>query len=441
MALKNLENDLINEVDMGILKEKLKKIISQYREDIKAFLNLNKDKEIGKITVGSVFGGMRGLPVLFCDTSEILPEKGLLIRGIPIKELSEKIPEDIFWLMLTGELPTKVESQSFQEDLNKRAEKIPEYVFNVIDNIPLNSHPMTMLNCAIVLMEKESLFVKKYSEGLRKEDYWEPIYEDSLNIISWVPQIASYVYRRKYFNGRKVSHNFCFDWAYNFAKLLGVDDENGSFTKLLRLYTVIHSDNEGGNVSAHCCHCAGSSLSNPFYSVAAGLCGLAGPLHGLANQEVLKWILDLMEEFDEIPKEHQIIDYVEKTLKSGKVIPGYGHSILRVTDPRFEAFYEFGEKYCKNDPVYKTVALVFKVVPDILKKNPKIKDPYPNLDACSGALLYHFGIKEFNFYTVMFGVSRIFGMTAQLILSRGFGEPIESPKSMTLKWFKEQVVK
>lgn len=426
---------------MGILKKKLKKIIPQFREDIKAFLNENKEKEIGKITVGSVFGGMRNLPVLFCDTSEILPDKGLLIRGIPIKELSDKLPEDIFWLMLTGELPTKEESKNLRENLNIRAEKIPQYVFDIIDEIPLSSHPMTMLNCAIVSLEKESLFVKQYSEGLRKEDYWEPIYEDSLNLISWVPQIASYIYRRKYGKGEKSSQNFNLDWAGNFAKFLGIDDESGNFIKLLRLYTVIHSDNEGGNVSAHCCHCAGSSLANPYYSIAAGLCGLAGPLHGLANQEVLKWILNLMEEFDGILNEHQVKDYVEKTLKSGKVIPGYGHSILRVTDPRFEAFFEFGEKYCKNDPVYKAVALVFKVVPDILKKNPKIKDPYPNLDACSGALLYHFGLKEFNFYTVMFGVSRIFGMTAQLILSRGFGEPIESPKSMTLKWFIEQITK
>lgn len=426
---------------MDRLKEKLKKIIPEYREDIRNFLKENGERIIGDISIRSVYSGMRDLPVLFCDTSEILPEKGLLIRGIPIKDLSEKLPEEVFWLMLTGELPTSEEVKIFQEGLNKRAEKIPGYVFNVIDEIPLNSHPMTMLNCAIISMEGESLFVKKYHEGIRKEDYWEPVYEDSLNLISWVYQIAAYIYRKKFRDGKKVIHNFSFDWAKNFAKLLGIKDESGEFTKLLRLYAVIHSDNEGGNVSTHTCHCAGSSLANPYYSVAAGLCGLSGPLHGLANQEVVKWLLEAMEKYGGVPSEKEIRDFVEETLKSGKIIPGYGHSILKVTDPRFEAFYEFGEKHCPENPLFKTVKIVFKVVPEILKKNPKIKDPYPNLDAGSGCLLYQFGIKEFNFYTVMFGVSRVFGLTAQLILSRGFGEPIESPKSMTTKWFKERAQK
>lgn len=422
---------------MDKLKEEIRKLLPQYREEIKSFVKEKSKAKIGDITVGSVFGGMRDLPLLVCDTSEIFPERGLFIRGIPIKELSNKLPEDIFWLMLTGKLPTKEESKSLQEDLNQRAETIPEYVFNVIDEIPLNSHPMTMFNCAIVSLEKESLFVKKFSEGLKKEDYWDPIYEDSLNLIGWGYQVAAYIYRKKYGKGKRVEHDSSLDWAGNFARMMGVEDKSGKLKELFRLYTVVHSDNEGGNVSAHCCHCAASSLSNPFYSVAAGLCGLAGPLHGLANQEVLKWILNMMHTYNGTPTEEQVREYAEEMLKSGKIIPGYGHSILKVIDPRFEVFFEFGEKYCKNDPVFQTVAVAFKVIPEILKKNPKVKDPYPNLDACSGSLLYHFGIKEFSFYTVMFGVSRIFGMTAQLILSRGLGEPIESPKSMTTERFKE----
>ncbi len=426
---------------MDRLKERLKKIIPQYREEIKNFLKESGEKIIGNISIRSVYGGMRDLPVLFCDTSEILPEKGLLIRGISVKELSNKLPEEVFFLMLTQNLPDTEEIISLQNELNRRAKLIPDYPFTVIDDIPQDSHPMTMLICAIVSMERESIFVRRYAEGMRKEDYWEAIYEDSLNLVAWVYQIAAYIYRKKFGDGKRIFHDFSFDWAQNFSRLLGIGDWDGNFTKLLRLYTVIHSDNEGGNVSAHSCHCAGSSLANPYYSVAAGLCGLSGPLHGLANQEVLKWLLEAMEKYGGVPSEKQIEDFAEETLKSGKVIPGYGHSILKVIDPRFEAFYEFGEKYCEEDPLFQTVKVVFRVVPEILKKNPKIKDPYPNLDAGSGCLLYHFGIKEFNFYTVFFAVSRIFGITAQLILSRGFGEPIESPKSMTTRWFKEQANK
>jgi len=425
---------------MSKLKEKLNKIIPKYREEIKSFVKEKSKAKVGEITIGSVFSGMRDLPVLVCDTSEILPNKGLLIRGIPVKELSGKLPEEVLWLLLTGELASNEELKDLQEELKLRAKKLPNYVFKVLDTMPLDSHPMTMLSSAILVLEKESLFSKRYSEGLRKEEYWDPTYEDSLNIVAWVPEIAAYIYRKKFKDGKKIPADYTLDWAGNFANMLGIPDERGEFKKLVRLYMVIHSDNEGGNVSTHACHCASSSLANPFYAFSAGLNGLSGPLHGLANQEVLKWILQVMEKFGGTPTEEQIKEYAEETLKVGKVIPGYGHSILRVTDPRFEAFYEFGKKVCPLDPVYKTVEVVFKVVPEILKKSPKVKDPYPNLDAGSGCLLYHFGMKEFGFYTVMFAVARTIGMASQTILSRGWGEPIESPKSMTTEWFKSKTM-
>ncbi|MCX7829796.1 MAG: citrate (Si)-synthase [Acidobacteria bacterium] len=423
---------------MSKLKEKLSIIIPKYRDDIKKFVKENSKKKVGEITIGSVYGGMRDLPVLVCDTSEILPDKGLLIRGIPVKELSNRLPEEVLWLLLTGELPNSEELEDFIKELANRAKKLPQYVFEVVDSLPLDSHPMTMLNSAIISLERESLFSRRYNEGIKKEDYWEPTYEDSLNIVSWVTEIAAYIYRKKFKDGTRIAPDYSLDWAGNFANMLGIEDKSGEFKNLLRLYAVIHSDNEGGNVSSHTCHCAASSLSNPFYAFAAGLCGLAGPLHGLANQEVLKWIIEIMQRSGGTPTEQQIREYAEETLKSGKIIPGYGHSILRVTDPRFEAFFEFGARVCPDDPVYKTVGTIFKVVPEILKKSPKVKDPYPNLDAGSGCLLHHFGMKEFSFYTVMFAVSRTLGMAAQIILSRGWGEPLESPKSMTTVWFKEQ---
>lgn len=426
---------------MSKLKERLTEIIPKYREEMKYFAKEKSKSKIGEITIGSVFGGMRDLPVLVCDTSEILPEKGLLIRGIAVKELSNKLPEEVLWLLMTGEMASKSEAEDLQEELKTRARNLPNYVFDVLDSIPADSHPMAMLNCSLVALERESLFSKEYSRGIRKEDYWNPTYEDAMNIVAWIPQIAAIVYSKKFRDGKIIPYDFSLDWAGNFANMLGIEDESGEFKNLIRLYTIIHSDNEGGNVSAHTCHCAASSLSNPFFAFAAGLCGLAGPLHGLANQEVLKWILELMNTFGGTPSEEQVAKYAEETLKSGRVIPGYGHSILRVTDPRFEAFFEFGARVCPNDPVYKTVSVVFKVVPEILKKSPKVKDPYPNLDACSGSLLYHFGLKEFSFYTVMFAVSRTLGMASQIVLSRGWGEPIESPKSMTTKWFKEAIAK
>lgn len=426
---------------MSLLKEKLQKTIPVMRNEIKNFLKEQGEKTIGEIPIGAAFGGMRGLKIMVCDTSEVPPDKGLLIRGIPIKELTNKLPEEVYWLLLTGELPNSDELKDLQRELKVRAERLPSYVFNVIDAMPVDSHPMAMLDTAILVLERESLFRKKYDEGMKKEDYWEPTLEDSLNIVAWVPEIAAYIYRLKFRNGVRIPPDKDLDWAGNYAYMLGIPDPTGEFKNLMRLYMVLHSDHEGGNVSAHTCHCVGSALSDPYYAVSAGLNGLAGPLHGLANQECLAWILQTIEKFGGVPTEEQLKQYAEETLNSGKVIPGYGHAVLRITDPRFDAFHAFGARVCPEDPTYKTVARVFKVVPEILKQIQKIKDPWPNVDAASGCLLYHFGMTEFSYYTVLFSVSRILGMTSQLVMSRGWGEPIERPKSMPTKWFMEQAKK
>ncbi|MEJ2368870.1 MAG: citrate (Si)-synthase, partial [Acidobacteriota bacterium] len=388
--------------------------------------------------IGHAFGGMRGLKAMVCDTSEVPPDKGLIIRGIPIKDLTDKLPEEVYWLLLTGKLPGKDDLADMQADLKARAKKLPSYVFDVLNAMPEDSHPMAMLNSGILCLERESEFRKRYSEGMTKADYWEPTLDDSLNIIAWMPEIAAYVYRKRFNKGGRIAADPNLDLGGNYAHMLGIEDPTGEFKNLMRLYLVLHSDHEGGNVSAHTCHCVGSALSDAFYAVSAGLNGLAGPLHGLANQECLAWILETTEKFGGAPTEDQLAQYAKDTLNSGKVIPGYGHAVLRITDPRFDAFLAFGKRVCPDDPVFKTVSRVFDVVPGILKQIQKIKDPWPNVDAGSGSLLHHFGLREFSYYTVLFSVSRAMGMTSQLVMSRAWGEAIERPKSMPTSWFKKQ---
>ena len=426
---------------MSKLKETLAKQIPAMRNDIKTFVKEHGEKVIGELTIGAAFGGMRGLKAMVCDTSEVPPDKGLIIRGIPIAELTGKLPEEIFWLLCVGTLPTADEIKDLQADLKARAKKIPAYAFSVLDAMPKDSHPMCQLDTAILALERESEFRKGYDAGMKKDQYWEPMLEDSLNIMAWMPEIAAYIYRKSFDKGPRIPADDNLDWGGNYAHMLGIPDPTGEFKNLMRLYLTLHSDHEGGNVSAHTCHCVGSALSDAYYSVSAGLNGLAGPLHGLANQECLAWILETMEKFGGAPTEEQLSKYAQDTLNSGKVVPGYGHAVLRITDPRFDAFHAFGARVCPDDPAYKTMARVFTVVPEVLKQVQKIKDPWPNVDAASGCLLYHFGMKEFSYYTVLFSVSRTMGMASQLVVARAWGEPIERPKSMPTAWFKAQAAK
>ena len=415
---------------MATLRDKLSTDLPRLRDEMKAFVKEQGDKVISTVNIQQVFGGMRGVKSLLCDTSVVPPDKGLIVRGKPIGELTDKLPEEIFYLLLTGELPSESAKNDLTDEFRERG-VVPRYVWNVLEALPAGSHPMAMLSTAILSLEHESKFRRFYREGMGKDEYWEPMLDDCLNLLAKLPAIAAYIYRLRFDKGARILGDSELDWGANFAKMLGMPDEDGRFTNLMRLYLVLHCDHEGGNVSALTTHTVGSALSDAYYALSAGLNGLAGPLHGLANQECLRWILSLMHKFGGTPTKEQITAYTRETLDDGKVIPGYGHAVLRVVDPRFTAFYEFGEKHCAGDPVFETVKVVFQAVPEVLKTIEKISNPWPNVDACSGSLLWHFGMKEFSYYTVLFGVSRAMGVLSNLIINRGVGGPIVRPKSIT----------
>ena len=422
---------------MAKLQNALAKNIPEWRNEIHTLIKKHGDKKISDVTVQQAYGGMRGVKGMICDTSEVPPDTGLLVRNIPIGDLTEKTPEDIFYLLCTGELPNARDRKALTEELASRA-GVPSYVWKVLEAMPANSHPMCMLDTAILAMQRESKFVKAYGEGISKMDYWKPTLEDSLDLLARIPAIAAGVYRMRFKKGKRISPRKDLTWSGNFARMLGIPDPKGEFADCMRLYLVLHCDHEGGNVSAHTCHLVGSALSDAYYSVSAGLNGLAGPLHGLANQECLNWVLELKKRFQGVPTDEQLTQFAWDTLKGGKVIPGYGHAVLRVTDPRFTAFRAFGMEHFPDDPVMALVNKVYEIVPGVLKEHGKAKNPWPNVDAGSGALLYHYGLREFSYYTVLFSVSRAMGMLSQLIINRAMGSPIERPKSVPTAWVKKQ---
>jgi len=423
---------------MAKLQNALAKKIPAWRDEIGSLVKQHGAQVIGEVTIGQAYGGMRGVKGMVCDTSEVPPDVGLLIRGMPIADLVDKTPEDVFYLLCTGELPKAADRKALSEELSARA-KVPAYVWKVLEAMPKDSHPMCMLDTAILAMQRESHFVKAYNKGMPKADYWKPTLEDSLDLLARIPGIAAGIYRMRFKKGNRIAPKAGLSWSENYARMLGVPDKSGEFADCMRLYLVLHCDHEGGNVSAHTCHLVGSALSDAYYSVSAGLNGLAGPLHGLANQECLGWVLELKKQFGGVPTDEQLTKFAWDTLNGGKVIPGYGHAVLRVTDPRFTAFRDFGMKHFPEDPVMELVNKIFTIVPGVLTEHGKAKNPWPNVDAGSGALLYHYGLREFDYYTVLFSVSRAMGMLSQLVINRAMGSPIERPKSVTTEWMKKQI--
>lgn len=432
---------------MDQLKEKFNEKATALSAEIKDIIKNHGDVKLGEITVAQVYQGMRGMVGMVTETSKLDPEEGIRFRGYSIPELREKLPkapggteplpEGIFYLMLVGELPTQDDVTFITNEWAKRSH-VPKHVFDVLDSLPVEAHPMTQFITAILAMQTESVFSKEYAKGINKKKYWDPVYEDAMNMIARLPRVAAYIYRRKYKNGVHIEPNHKLDWAANFAHMLGY--EAVDFKRLMRLYLTIHVDHEGGNVSAHATHLVGSALSDPYLSFSAGMSGLAGPLHGLANQEVLHWIMELKETLGGgLPTKEQIAEYIKQTLSEGKVVPGYGHAVLRKTDPRFSAQQDFYKNWIKHDDICEIVQMVYEVAPPILEGTGKIKNPWPNVDAHSGALLVHYGMHEYDFYTVLFGVSRALGVMASLIWDRATGSPIERPGSVTTEWIKKKI--
>ena len=430
---------------MGIIKDRFKEKADAVATEIKDLLKEHGNKVIGEVTLSQIYQGMRGMTGLVSETSLLDAQDGIRFRGYSIPELREKLPkvnggteplpEGLFYLMLVGELPTEEDVQHLSSVWQRRSH-VPNHVFATIEALPVSTHPMTQFVVAIMSLQTESQFAKRYAKGMSKKEYWDAVFDDSMDLIARLPRIAAYIYRRKYKNGEHIQPNGLLDWSGNFAHMMGYEDEG--FHELMRLYMTIHADHEGGNVSAHTTHLVGSALSDPYLSFAAGMNGLAGPLHGLANQEVIKWIYEMREEIGvEIPTKQQIEEYVKKTLNEGKVVPGYGHAVLRKTDPRFTAQMEFGKKHMPDDPLEQTVWNIYEAVPPVLGSIAKIKNPWPNVDAHSGALLVHYGFVEYEFYTVLFGVSRALGVLASLCWDRALGFPLERPKSVTTNLVKD----
>merc|ERR1712001_815895 len=350
-AVTNASFSTSNAVNAADLRTTVAEKIPAMQEEVKAFRKSHGGAKIGDITVDSLYGGMR-MKGLVTETSVLDTEEGIRFRGYTIPECQEllpkapggdePLPEGLFWLLLTGEIPTEEQVRGLSAEWADRA-ALPSHVVTMSNNFPSTLHPMSQFAAAISALNTESLFAKSYSEGIHKSKYWDATYEDSMNLIAKLPVVAATIYNNLYRDGAAPCPiDATKDLSHNFTSMIEYEDPR--FTELMRLYLTIHSDHEGGNASAHTCHLVGSALSDPYLSFAAGINGLAGPLHGLANQAVLVWLNKIRAEIGDNATEEELKEFIWKTLRAGQVVPGFGHAVLRKTDPRYTCQREFALK-------------------------------------------------------------------------------------------------
>ena len=424
------------------LKDTLKLKIEEHRPRTAKLVKEFGQVVIDKVTIDQCIGGARDIRSLVTDISYLDPQEGIRFRGKTIPETFAALPkapgsayptvESFWYMLLTGDVPTDAQVAEVVTEWKTR-QVVPQYVFDAVRALPRDSHPMVMLSVAMLVLQKDSKFAAFYNSGkFNKMIAWESVYEDASDIVARIPIIAAFIYNLKYRNDKQIAIDPTLDMGANFAHMIGQSEE---YKDVARMYFILHSDHESGNVSAHTTHLVHSALSDPYYAYSAGLNGLAGPLHGLANQEVLDWTLKFQEKYckDVEPTAELIKAALWDTLNAGQVIPGYGHAVLRKTDPRYTSQREFCQNTegLKDYPLFKVIAMIFEVAPGVLTEHGKTKNPWPNVDAQSGVIQMYFGLTEFEFYTVLFGVGRALGCMANITWDRGLGYALERPKSVT----------
>lgn len=418
--------------------------VASARESVAQLKNNHGDTTLTKITVNQAYEGIP-VPCFTYETSNIDCDSIIHLRGHTLETCHSILPsppkaeypyvEAMFWLLLTGDVPSMEQTLAFRDELRSRAE-VPATVLQVLDTLPLSTPPMTQLSTAMLAMQPDSSLKSAYHSAVPKKELWKFCLEDVLVLCARVPRIAAYIYRRSFHcdhsarlavQGQDAEDE---DMAAALARRMGFNDP--VVADLFRLFISSHMDVGGGAMSCFSVHIVGSTLSDPFLAWCAGLNALAGPLHGNANQEVMAWLRELDSHLDgHDPTDDLLREFCWKTLRSGKVIPGYGHPAFRTADTRFFMQQSFAKKHLKGDRMCALVSKLYDIVPDILRKHGKVRNPHPNVDAHSGALLHAIGLCEETFYPVMFGVSRAMGPLSNLVWDRILCLPITKPYSVT----------
>jgi citrate synthase len=422
-----------------ILHDKIASQLPAWRERVSHLTRDHGSFVVADVTVEQIYAGIRDVPIQVTDISHVEPQRGVLLRGHTIAEILQRLPRapgsdyplagGLYYLLLTSEMPEESQAWEVENEWKKRA-ALPPHVFDLIRTMPHDTHPMTLFVQGILALQNDAVFPTVYNTSVPKGEYWRYFLDDSLNLVAKLPALAAFIYNYRYNGGRFIQPRPDLDWSANFGHMIG-RGQNPGYQDLCRLFFTLHSDHEGGNVSAHTAHLVCSALADIYLTASAALTGLAGPLHGLANQECTRWLLGVRSEFDHFPSQAELADLIRRQINAGKVIPGYGHAVLRTTDPRFTAQLDFADKHIANDELIDLVKLVYHTLPPILMENGKVKNPWPNVDAINGALQYHYGVTQLDFYTVLFGVSRILGVTAHAVWARALNKPLERPKSLT----------
>ncbi len=339
-----------------------------------------------------------GLQDLIASNSSICyidgPNCHLVYRGYQIEDLAQHSHfEEVVYLLLFGKMPNQKELQQFSNELASDR-TVPDSVLKLLKAFPKKAHPMAVLRTMISILsfyDKEDNSVA-YEENFKK----------AMSIIAKAGTIIAAWDRIR--QGKKpIAPDPKLTYAEDFLRMVLGKKPDELYAKSLDLYLILLADHEF-NASTFACRVTGSTLSDYYSAITSAVGVLKGPLHGGANEQVIKMIM-------EIGDKDKVQDYIEKALANKKKIMGFGHRVYKVKDPRSPILKDMAREVSEKKEDLK-IFRMSEQIESLLAE--RYKNLPPNVDFYSASLLYNIGIPT-DLFTPIFVMSRLAGWSAHYL--------------------------
>jgi len=353
--------------------------------------------------------GLRDIPIADTKISLIDGEKGKLIyRGFDVLDLTKNSNfEECCFLLLHDHLPTKVEFDEFNSKL-KDARVIPEQMQKNMKNWRKNAHPMDVLQAFVAAL------AGYYDEkGTEKEISQQR----AINLIAKVPTIIS-SWERVRNDKEPIQPDPELNHAANFLYMLTGEKPDKEMERVFDVCLILHADHTF-NASTFAAREVASTRAHMYSAVSAAVGALSGELHGGANFEVMKMLLDIKEEAN-------VESWVKGKIENGERIMGMGHAVYKTVDPRSMVLKELSKKLSEKTglPWFNITKKVEEITAETMK-NRKERDIFPNVDLYSASVYYMLDI-PMDLNTPIFAISRVSGWAAHVIEEK-FAEAAPKP--------------
>jgi len=348
----------------------------------------------GELMMTDFFAGLEGVPASKSGISFIDGEKGILeYRGIRIEELVKKSSFiEVAYLLIFGKLPTKKQLEKFDSDIRFHR-RIKYRIVDLMKSFPERGHPMDALQATVAAL---GMFYPAKDISDEETNYWSIV-----RLIAKLPTIIAAFSRMRY-GDEAVRPRDDLNHTENFLYMLTEKDPDPYMAKVLDVSLILHAEHTM-NASTFSGLVTASTLADPYTVVSSAIGTLTGPLHGGANERVVKMLR-------EIKNVDRVKDYVEEKLKKKEKIMGMGHRVYKTYDPRAKVLNSIANKMQKK---YKDITLlkIAERIEKVSSENLKEKRIYPNVDFYSGIVYDKMGI-ETNLFTCIFAMSRVAGWLA-----------------------------